>query len=91
MLSLQGQGQQWVASDRDCEWGSASWASFFTLESHEERQRAYLIRRQWIRLIKQITEKPVPQQRVQKIIEQFEQYFDSKQLLNCRMKLLLYW
>ncbi len=45
--------------------------------SHEERQKAYLIRRQWIRLMKQITEKPVPQQRVQKILEQFEQYFDA--------------
>jgi len=50
---------------------------FFTPESHE-RQKAYLIRRQWIRLIRQITEKPVPQQRVQKILEQFEQYFDSE-------------
>lgn len=46
-----------------------------TPESHEERQKAYLIRRQWIRLIKQITENPVPQQRVQKILDQFEQYF----------------
>lgn len=44
-------------------------------ESYEERQKAYLIRRQWIRLIKQITENPVPQQRVQKILDQFEQYF----------------
>ncbi|PMB01469.1 hypothetical protein CI594_09335, partial [Fischerella thermalis CCMEE 5196] len=38
-------------------------------------QKAYLIRRQWIRLIKQITENPVPTQRVQKILDQFEQYF----------------
>ncbi|MBD2493355.1 hypothetical protein [Nostoc sp. FACHB-280] len=44
-------------------------------ESYEERQKAYLIRRQWIRLIKQITENPVPQQRVQKILDQFDQYF----------------
>ncbi|MDB9372246.1 hypothetical protein [Nodularia sphaerocarpa] len=49
--------------------------SFFTPESYEERQKAYLIRRQWIRLIKQITEHPLPQQRVQKIVDQFEQYF----------------
>ncbi|MEC4814213.1 MAG: hypothetical protein SAK29_13200 [Scytonema sp. PMC 1069.18] len=49
--------------------------SLLTPESHEERQKAYLIRRQWIRLIKQITENPVPQKRVQKILDQFEQYF----------------
>ncbi len=52
--------------------------SLLSPDSHEERQKAYLIRRQWIRLLKQITEKPVPQQRVQKILEQFEQYFDSE-------------
>ncbi|WP_392531195.1 hypothetical protein [Nostoc sp. C117] len=49
--------------------------SLLTPESNEERQKAYLIRRQWIRLIKQITENPVPGQRVQKILDQFEQYF----------------
>lgn len=43
----------------------------------EERQKAYLIRRQWIRLIKQITEHPEPYQRVQKILDQFEQYFPT--------------
>ncbi len=52
--------------------------SLLSPDSHEERQKAYLIRRQWIRLMKQITEKPVPQQRVQKILEQFEQYFDPE-------------
>ncbi|MEA5514746.1 hypothetical protein [Nodularia sp. UHCC 0506] len=49
--------------------------SLLTPESHEDRQKAYLIRRQWIRLIRQITENPLPQQRVQKILDQFEQYF----------------
>jgi hypothetical protein len=49
--------------------------SLLTPESYEERQKAYLIRRQWIRLIKQITENTVPQQRVQRILDQFEQYF----------------
>lgn len=49
--------------------------SLLTPESHEERQKAFLIRRQWIRLIKQITEHHQPQQRVQKILDQFEQYF----------------
>ncbi|NMG09169.1 hypothetical protein [Brasilonema sp. UFV-L1] len=49
--------------------------SLLNPESHEERQKAYLIRRQWIRLIKQITENPVSGQRIQKILDQFEQYF----------------
>lgn len=52
--------------------------SLLAPDSHEERQKAYLIRRQWIRLMKQITEKPIAQQRVQKILEQFEQYFDAE-------------
>ncbi|PAX59589.1 hypothetical protein [Brunnivagina elsteri] len=52
--------------------------SLLTPETHEERQKAYLIRRQWIRLIKQITENSVAAQRVQKILEQFEQYFPSE-------------
>lgn len=52
--------------------------SLLTPESYEERQKAYLIRRQWIRLIKQITENPVSGQRVQKILDQFEQYFPAE-------------
>lgn len=65
--------------DRDCDWAlPVGNLSLLTPESHEERQKAYLIRRQWIRLMKQITEKSLPQQRVQKILEQFEQYFDSQ-------------
>lgn len=65
--------------DRDCEWAlPVGNLSLLSPESHEERQKAYLIRRQWIRLMKQITEKPSPVQRVQKILEQFEQYFDSE-------------
>jgi hypothetical protein len=51
--------------------------SLLTPESHEDRQKAYLIRRQWIRLIKQITENPVAQQRVQKILDQFEVFFPA--------------
>lgn len=65
--------------DRDCEWAlPVGNISLLSPESHEERQKAYLIRRQWIRLMKQNTEKLVPQQRVQKILEQFEHYFDSE-------------
>lgn len=65
--------------DQDCEWAlPVGNLSLLSPESHEERQKAYLIRRQWIRLMKQITEKPLPQQRIQKILEQFEQYFDTE-------------
>ncbi|MCM0591782.1 MAG: hypothetical protein ACSI46_17850 [Gloeotrichia echinulata DVL01] len=56
--------------------------SLLTSESYEERQKAYLIRRQWIRLIKQITENPVAVQRVQKILDQFEQYFPLEMVTN---------
>ena len=52
--------------------------SLLNPESYDERQKAYLIRRQWIRLIKQITENALPQQRVQKILDQFDQYFPSE-------------
>lgn len=45
--------------------------------NHSERQRAYLIRRQWVRLIKQITDNPIPQERAQVILNQFEHWFDA--------------
>ncbi|MDF5739611.1 MULTISPECIES: hypothetical protein [unclassified Nostoc] len=67
-----------VGGDYDCDCQRALPIGNFSLltpESNEERQNAYKIRRQWIRLIKQITENPVPGQRVQKILDQFEQYF----------------
>ena len=47
-------------------------------EDQEERQKAYLIRRNWIRLIQQLTDNPVPLQRAQMIINQFENYFDRE-------------
>lgn len=46
-------------------------------DSHEERQKAYLIRRQWIRLTQQFTDQSVPLQRAQMILTQFENYFDA--------------
>jgi len=46
--------------------------------SHEERQNAYKIRRQWIRLTQQFTDNSVPLQRAQMILNQFENYFDPK-------------
>ena len=50
--------------------------------NHEQRQRAYLIRRQWVRLIKQITDNPIPHQRAQVILNQFEHWFDSETAAN---------
>ncbi|NJK28269.1 MAG: hypothetical protein HC925_07025, partial [Coleofasciculaceae cyanobacterium SM2_3_26] len=44
-------------------------------DKYEEGQKAYNIRRHWIRLMEQLTENPVPIQRAQTIITQFEQYF----------------
>jgi hypothetical protein len=52
--------------------------SLISPDSHEERQKAYLIRRQWIRLTHQFTEKSVPIQRAQAILNQFETYFDQE-------------
>jgi len=46
--------------------------------SYQERQKGYLIRRQWIRLIKQITDNPIPHERAQVILNQFEHWFDSE-------------
>jgi hypothetical protein len=50
--------------------------SLISPKSSDDRQRAYLIRRQWIRLTKQITDNPVPLQRAQMILNQFDHYFD---------------
>ncbi len=43
--------------------------------SQEERQKAYLIRRQWTRLAQQITDNPQPSDRVRMMLQQFENYF----------------
>jgi len=71
----------------------AAIGSFFDLNSHhvlpvgelslvcpedqEERQKAYLIRRQWIRLTHQLTDNPIPSQRAQMILNQFDNYFGA--------------
>lgn len=51
-------------------------------DEQEERQKAYLIRRQWIRLTQQLTDNPVPLQRAQMILNQFENYFGSETVAN---------
>jgi hypothetical protein len=47
-------------------------------QDHEGRQKAYLIRRQWIRLTQQFTDQSMPVQRAQMILNQFENYFDQE-------------
>lgn len=46
-------------------------------KSHQDRQDAYLIRRQWIKLTQQFTDQSMPLQRAQMILTQFETYFDQ--------------
>ncbi|MDC0832213.1 hypothetical protein AY599_07550 [Leptolyngbya valderiana BDU 20041] len=47
-------------------------------EKYEQRQKAYSIRRHWIRLTEQLTENPVPLQRAKMLLAQFEHYFDTE-------------
>ena len=49
-----------------------------SLQSPEERQKAYGIRRHWVRLTEQLTAKPDALERSQLLLTQFEQYFDPK-------------
>lgn len=44
--------------------------------SHEEQQKAFRIRLQWVRLTQNFTDKPAPVERAQMILEQFQMYFD---------------
>ena len=45
-------------------------------QTSEERKQAYKMRRQWVRLTKQIIDNPIPRERAQVIINQFEHWFD---------------
>lgn len=49
-----------------------------TPESADERKRAYLIRRQWVQLTRQITSHSTPAQRVQQILNQFLGFFGAE-------------
>lgn len=65
--------------DRNCEWVlPVGDLSLVDPKEQEERQKAYLIRRQWIRLTQQLTDNPVPLQRAQMILNQFENYFGAE-------------
>ena len=45
-------------------------------QNSQERKQAYKMRRQWVRLTKQIIDNPEPTQRAQVILNQFEHWFD---------------
>lgn len=45
-------------------------------KTSQERIKSYLIRRQWVKLAKQISDNAIPQQRAQVILNQFEHWFD---------------
>ena len=47
-------------------------------QSPEARQKAFGIRRHWVRLTEQLTRNPVALERAQVLLIQFEQYFDSE-------------
>jgi hypothetical protein len=65
--------------DRDCQHAiPVGDLSLSYPEEQEERQKAYLIRRQWIRLTQQFTDNQVPLQRAQMILNQFENYFSQE-------------
>lgn len=52
--------------------------SFVTPQNSQEKINGYLIRRQWVRLMKQIIDNPVPLQRAQVILNQFENWFSAE-------------
>ena len=44
--------------------------------THHDRQEAFLIRRQWIKLTNQVTDESVPVRRAQMMLTQFDNYFE---------------
>ena len=52
--------------------------SLIVPETSEERTQAYKMRRQWVKLTKQITDNPVPAERARVILNQFEHWFDAE-------------
>ena len=47
-------------------------------EAHADQQKALRIRLQWVRLTQNFTDRPVPVERAQMILEQFKMYFDQE-------------
>lgn len=52
--------------------------SLVTPKTNQDKINAYLIRRQWVRLTKQITDNPISVERSQVILNQFENWFDPE-------------
>lgn len=50
--------------------------SLVTPSDSQARKQAYKMRRQWVKLTKQIIDNPVPTERAQVILNQFEHWFD---------------
>jgi hypothetical protein len=46
-------------------------------QNSQERRQAYKMRRQWVRLTKQIIDNPISTERAQVILNQFEHWFDT--------------
>jgi hypothetical protein len=46
-------------------------------QNSQERREAYKMRRQWVRLTKQIIDNPISTERAQVILNQFEHWFDT--------------
>lgn len=51
--------------------------SLIVPETSEQRRQAYKMRRQWVKLTKQITDNPIPTERARVILNQFEHWFDT--------------
>ena len=51
--------------------------SLIAPDSAEAQQKALKIRLQWVRLTQNFTDKPIPLDRAQLILEQFKSYFDQ--------------
>jgi hypothetical protein len=54
--------------------------SMLVPKNHDDRQRAFKIRRQWIKLTQQFTDHSEPAQRARMILNQFENYFDQSMI-----------
>jgi hypothetical protein len=52
--------------------------SLLSPDSPEDQQKALKIRLQWVRLTQNFTDRPIPIERAQMILEQFQMYFDDK-------------
>lgn len=52
--------------------------SLIVPETSEDRRQAFKMRRQWVKLTKQITDNPIPTERARVILNQFEHWFDAE-------------